>query len=144
MAPEILEKGIYNIKSDIWSLGCIIYELLTLNIYYIDKFKNDIQKINVVYNNNWQKLISLLLKYDYNKRLDINQIYNILENDINNKENNIIKNEVNKYENKIIGEIYINVDEINIDIQIINSFENCKRKYEWEDEEDDYEYENEK
>ena len=54
-----------------------------------------------------QKLISLLLKIDYNERLDINQILYILENDINNKENNIIKNEVNKYENKIIGEIYI-------------------------------------
>ena len=145
MAPEILEKGIYNIKSDIWSLGCIIYELLTLNIYYIDKFKNNIQKIDTeIYNYNWQKLISLLLKYDYNKRLDINQVYNILENDINNKENNIIKNEVNKYENKIIGEIYIKENDINNDIQIINSFENCKKVFEWEDEKDDYEYENEK
>ena len=41
-APEILEKGIYNTKSDILSLGCIIYELLTLNIYFVDKFRNGI------------------------------------------------------------------------------------------------------
>ena len=36
IAPEILDDGIYNEKSDMWSLGCIIYELFTLNIYYED------------------------------------------------------------------------------------------------------------
>ena len=95
-----------------------------------------------------QKLISLLLKIDYNERLDINQILYILENDINNKENNIIKNEeknINKYENKIIGEIYINENDINKDIKIINSFENFKREDKWmKDIEDEYKYENEK
>ena len=28
IAPEILIKGIYNEKSDIFSLGCFIYELI--------------------------------------------------------------------------------------------------------------------
>ena len=31
MAPELLSKEKYNNKADIWSLGCIIYELCTLN-----------------------------------------------------------------------------------------------------------------
>ena len=37
-APEIKYEGIFNDKSDMYSLGCIIYELFTLNEYYIDKY----------------------------------------------------------------------------------------------------------
>ena len=43
-APEILIKGIYNEKSDIYSLGCIIYELFNLNIYYKDLIWRKIKK----------------------------------------------------------------------------------------------------
>ena len=79
-APEILVKGKYNIKSDMWSLGCILYELLTLNMYYNDNIFNGIKKIDVnIYNNKWQKLINLLLQTDYDKRPGIDQIFNILE-----------------------------------------------------------------
>ena len=61
------------------SLGCIIYELLTLNIYFMDKFRNEIKKIDSnIYNNKWQELINLLLQIDYNKRLDIDLVYTIL------------------------------------------------------------------
>ena len=150
-APEILEEGLYNTKSDMWSLGCLIYELLTLNIYFLDKLKNETQKINSEYNYKWQELINKLLQINSNKRLNIDQVYNILEKDIDinrNEENNIIENEgknMNKYENKIIGEIYIKENDINKDIQIINSFENYKRAYSYiKDKEDDYKYENEK
>jgi NIMA (never in mitosis gene a)-related kinase 1/4/5 len=31
MSPEIVNEKNYNNKSDIWSLGCVIYELITLN-----------------------------------------------------------------------------------------------------------------
>ena len=37
MAPEIINNEKYNNKVDIYSLGCIIYELFTLNQYFIDK-----------------------------------------------------------------------------------------------------------
>ena len=37
LAPEILKGLEYNNKVDIYALGCIIYELFTLNEYYIDK-----------------------------------------------------------------------------------------------------------
>ena len=132
IAPEIILDGKYNEKSDIWSLGCILYELFHLRKYYKDKFMNDIQKINKdIYNYKYQELIDLLLQPNYNKRIDIYEVYNILEK-INNK-------------NVIYGEIYINKEDINKDIQIINSFENYKRKNKWiEDKEDDYKYENEK
>ena len=86
-APEIKYKGIYNEKSDIYSLGCIIYELFNLNIYSKDKSFDEIRKINSdIYNNKWQKLIDSLLQPDYKKRFDINQVIKFLENELNNKD----------------------------------------------------------
>ena len=49
-----------------------------------------------------------------------------------------------KNKNYILAEINIEEDDINKDIRIINTFEECKRKYEWDDQEDDYKYVNEK
>ena len=45
--------------------------------------------------------------------------------------------------NYIISEINITKYKVNKRVQIINSFENCKKEEEWKDEEDDYKYENE-
>ena len=135
IAPEIFYKGIYNEKSDIWSLGCIIYELCTLSFYNIDKTFNEIKKINSdIYNHKWQVLIDSLLQPDYNKRFDINQVNQFLENEL--------KNIVNQ--NIIIGEILIKNKDMGEDIQIINSFENVKREYKWTDKDDDWKWENEK
>ena len=137
-APELMANGLFNTKSDMWSLGCIIYELLTLNIYFLDKFQNEIKRIDAnIYNYKWQELIDSLLQTDYNKRADIKKVCNFLEKEINININN------NK-DNKIVGEVYINKDDINDDIQIINSFENVKRKYKRKNKDDDYKYENEK
>ena len=50
MAPEIINDQIYNLKMDIWSLGCILYELLTLNLCFgcnnILRLIQDIMKNN--------------------------------------------------------------------------------------------------
>ena len=72
-APEIYGNGNYNKKSDIYSLGCIIYELFTLSLYFNDKMRNNIKTIN---NDKYQKLINSSLEVDCNKRLDIEQILN--------------------------------------------------------------------
>ena len=131
MSPEIRKKGIYNEKTDMYSLGCIIYELFHLNKYYDDKEDEEVKKIDYnIYNKKWQEIINSLLQKDYNKRMNIKEVCDIL-------------NEMN-YKNIIIGEIYINKEDINKDIQIINSFENKKREWNREDREDDYKYENEK
>ena len=123
LAPEILIDGIYNEKSDMYSLGCIIYELFNSNKYYRDKELDKIKKIDSnIYNKKWQEIINSLLKKNYNKRMNINQVYDIILNDIKNEMNNININNKNNYKNIIIGEIYIKKLNINEDIQIINSF----------------------
>ena len=93
-APEILIDGIYNEKADMYSLGCIIYELFHLSKYYDDKEDEEVKKIDDnIYNKKWQEIINSLLQSDYNKRTNINQLFDII-------------NEMN-YKNIIIGEIYI-------------------------------------
>jgi len=84
IAPEIIKERIYNNKSDIWSLGCIIYELFNLSIYHNDKLLDEVKSINSdAYNNKWQILIDSLLEKDYKKRFDINQVNQFLENELN-------------------------------------------------------------
>ena len=136
IAPEILDNGKYNEKSDLWSLGCIIYELFNLSIYFKDKFLDRIKKIDPdLYNYKWQGLIDSLLEKEYTKRLDINQVILFLED--------YQKNNNNK-DNLIRGEIFIDKDHINKDIRIINSFENTKREKKWRDSDNDWKYKNEK
>ena len=79
-APEIIKGEKYNNKVDIYSLGCIIYELFTLNEYYTDKEidKNE-AKINIdIYNKKWQDLIDLLLQENCNERPDAQKIYDYI------------------------------------------------------------------
>ena len=149
-SPEIIDGGKYNGKSDIYSLGCIIYELFNLSIYYKDLIRRKIKKIDSkIYNNRWQILIDSLLEPEYNKRFDIYQVIKFLKEElnINNKDSiDKIENEINNINinnkiNLIKGEIYINKDDINKDINIINSFENVKRKYYLKDEDDENEKE---
>ena len=113
LAPEILTGKGYNNKIDIYSLGCIIYELFTLNEYYIDKFEGKECKINTdIYNKKYQELIDLLLKKDYHERPNIEEIMDSI---------NLI------HDNCIIAEINIEKKDINKDIRIINSYEECIR-----------------
>ena len=135
MAPEIYE-GKYNEKSDMYALGCIIYEFIFLHFYYVDKQMNKIKKIYTnIYNYKWQTLIDSLLEIDYKKRINIDQAFYLLD-DINkgnnnlgileSKINNLNINEENK--NMIIGEIYIRKEDVNKNIRIINSYDNYCRE----------------
>ena len=77
-APEIFEKGIYNAKSDMYSLGCVIYELFTLEKYYTDKMLDNVKKIYEEYDPKWQEIIDSLLQIDNSKRMNINQVYDFI------------------------------------------------------------------
>ena len=101
MAPEILLGQKYNNKVDIWSLGCIIYELLTLNTCFdceylfglVEKIKNGDYDKNVLkkYDKKWENLINLLLQKDQKDRPDINKLCEIVSS-MDFKEFNIEKN----------------------------------------------------
>ena len=92
---------------------------------YVTKIKKDINELYFIYDGN-----------EINKEKKYKEIIN---ND--KKEMIILAYNINNY---IIGEIEINEDNINRDIRIINTFEEIKRQEEWDDDENDYKYENEK
>ena len=77
MAPEISLGLKYNNKVDIYSLGCIVYELFTLDEYYIDKVIHEKEcKINIeIYDSKWQELIDSLQKKNPGDRPGVEKIY---------------------------------------------------------------------
>ena len=115
MAPEIINGPVYNYKVDIYSLGCIIYELFNLNKYYIDKQSNVEIKLNDDCNEEWENLIISLLLDDYEKRPDAEEVYkrivNIKKNietiQTNQTEENVNKNMTSSsfYPKKNINEL---------------------------------------
>lgn len=38
MSPEVCESKPYTYKSDVWSLGCVLYELCTLKVNFNSLF----------------------------------------------------------------------------------------------------------
>ena len=91
MAPEILfgkEGEKYNNKIDIWSFGCIIYELLTLNTCFdsdigftlLSKIKNAVYDKSALKKNDntWENLINLMLQKNPSDRPDIYKVFDIV------------------------------------------------------------------
>ncbi len=85
MSPELLNGKKYDCKTDLWSLGCIIYELCTLRRPFpatslgelIDMIKAGIKiddKANEFPSKDLKNLVLDLLKLDPAKRMDIDQV----------------------------------------------------------------------
>ena len=101
MSPEQIENIKYNEKSDIWSLGCFLYELVTLHppfeanthLNLARKIKSGkIEAIPDFYSNKLNEVINLLMNVDPDKRPNIRQIINIPEINIRIKEKKIKEN----------------------------------------------------
>ena len=110
-SPEIWKNKPYSYKSDLWSVGCIIYEMCCLRPPFKGKNLDELcenicngkfEKISSRYSNDLWNLIKMLLEVDVNKRVDCNKLLNsnfikekmdeisdIYNNDNNN--NNILK-----------------------------------------------------
>ena len=79
LSPEICEEKPYNEKSDVWALGCILYELITFKKPY--NAKNQAALFFKITNGNYEpipnhlkyskelkKMVDLLLEKNYNHR----------------------------------------------------------------------------
>ena len=85
LSPEICEEKPYNEKSDVWALGCILYEMCTYNHPFEAKtqaglilkiLKGKYQPIPSSYSYHLQKMIDLLLEKDYRKRPNVSDLFN--------------------------------------------------------------------
>lgn len=83
LSPEICQGKAYNMKSDIWSLGCVLYELCSLQHAFDSKCMNGLimailrskqNPIPYTYSQNLRSLVDKLLQKDPRKRPSINQI----------------------------------------------------------------------
>ena len=84
MSPQLLKNVYYDFKTDIWSFGIIVFELLTYELPFFDKdiknLSNLINKGDYYIKEEYQfsietiNFIDGLLKYDPEKRLDWNKI----------------------------------------------------------------------
>ncbi|XP_072262139.1 serine/threonine-protein kinase Nek1 isoform X2 [Pyxicephalus adspersus] len=83
LSPEICENRPYNNKSDIWALGCVLYEMCTLkHAFEAGNMKNLVLKIirgsyppvSVHYSYDLRNLLSLLFKRSPRDRPSVNSI----------------------------------------------------------------------
>lgn len=99
LPPEVIQRKEYTLKSDIYSLGIIILQILTHKVNVYSDITNDCSEIIQLKNNeqlpnipesinqNLRDLITRCLKSDPEKRPTANEMISIIEN-IENDENN--------------------------------------------------------
>lgn len=125
-SPEVWSRLSYDYKSDIWSIGCILYELCCLNLPFLGKKIEDVYS-NVVkanykpipscYSSDLANIIDLILKVNPQQRLDCDGLLNhpivfSKYNELNLLDSYSIKekgDEVDKENNRLIASIHFKV-----------------------------------
>ena len=112
-SPEVWKDLPYDNKSDIWSLGCVLYEMITLHPPFRARNMEElykrvlggvINKLPPQFSNDLFEVVSLLIQVNSNKRPNCNVILN----------NNIVKKRIdyfNSMNNKNDNEDDIDMDE---------------------------------
>ena len=84
-SPEVWNDKPYSYKSDLWSIGCVIYELCALrppfkgkdlDELYVNVCKGKVERIKKIYSDKLWKMILMLLQVDVNKRVNCDQFLN--------------------------------------------------------------------
>ena len=84
-SPEVWNDEPYSYKSDLWSIGCVIYEICALrppfkgkdlDELYVNVCKGKIERISQVYSDDLWKMIKMLLQVDVNKRVNCDSFLN--------------------------------------------------------------------
>jgi len=84
-SPEVWNDNPYSYKSDLWSIGCVIYELCELkppfhgkdlDELYENVCKGKPKRINKIYSDELWQMILMLLQVDVDKRVDCNKFLN--------------------------------------------------------------------
>ena len=84
-SPEVWNDKPYSYKSDLWSIGCVIYELCALrppfkgkdlDELYVNVCKGKVDRIKKIYSDKLWKMILMLLQVDVNKRVNCDQFLN--------------------------------------------------------------------
>ena len=112
MSPEQVDETKYNEKSDIWSLGCFLYELTALHppfeahnhLSLALKIKSGkVDKLPEKYSENLSKIIFWMMNVDQNKRPNIRDIILIPDVNIRIKERKVKEGyqRLKKYENEL-------------------------------------------
>ena len=92
LSPEIVKGNPYSFKSDIWSLGVMLYEMMALKMPFdannlpmlsLKIMKGQYNPVSSIYTPDLRSLVSSLLNVDHNKRPTIDEILSKLYNCIN-------------------------------------------------------------
>jgi NIMA (never in mitosis gene a)-related kinase len=145
-SPEVWRDEPYSYKSDLWSIGCVIYEMCALRPPFNGKdldelfenvCKGKIKRISGIYSDELWEMILMLLQNDVEKRVDCNGFLNseIIQNKIkelkddprtNYEGNQLDKNKDLPMDNNILLETinFKNIDDLKIKLPRVKNYEN--------------------